>query len=180
MRTVHGLGSGLVIVVAVATSVAAAPQRQGHEVSGEPAARAGLERFDAAVADYLRMSRVPDRIDSEVLCLPEAATQVDATRLDELPPLREGSVFTPDLVALIHARIAMLTLPQHVDPPLASAVVVGARWPVRRSARPSKALLSVLPQVPDDLAYRLAGNDLLLLDLRTNVIVDVMRHWRER
>jgi hypothetical protein len=177
MTAFRVLGTGVITVLAVTTAVVAAPQRG---VNGEPGARAALARFDAAVGDYLRTHRFPDPVDLETLCLPEAAAHTSTARIDEPPPLGEGNVFTPDLVALIHARIVALALPAHMAQPRGHAVVVGDRLVPGRSARPPKAVIGVLPPILDDLDYRLAGNDLVLVDLRTNVIVDAIRDWRER
>lgn len=177
MMAFRVLGTAVMAVLAVTAAVAAAPQR---EVNGEAAERAALVRFEAAVGDYLRAHRFPDPIDLETLCLPEAAAYAAAARLDEPPPPREGEVFTPDFVALIRARIAALALPAHVARPRVHAVAVGDRLVAGRSGRPPEVVLGVLPPIPDDLEYRLAGHDLVLLDLRTNVVVDAVRHWRER
>ncbi len=177
MKAFRVLGTAVTIVLAVTTAVVAAPQRA---VNGEPGgARAALERFDAAVGDYLRTHRFPDPVDLETLCLPEAAARAAAARFDEPPPLREGTVFTPDVVALIRARIGAMGLPAHLPQPRVHRVAVGDRLAAGRSARPPRAVLGVLPPIPEDLAYRLAGNDLVLVDLRTDVIVDAMRDWRE-
>jgi hypothetical protein len=176
MMAFRVLGTAVITVLAIATAVVAAPQRV---VNGEPGARAAFERFDAAVGDYLRSHRFPEPVDLETVRLPEGAVHTAAARLDEPPPLREGNVFTPDLVAAVRARIVAQALPAHMTQPRGHAVVVGDRLVPGRSARPSKAVLGVLPLLPDDLSYRLAGNDLVLVDLRTNVIVDAIRDWRE-
>ncbi len=181
MRGFLGLGTGVMTILAVTTTVttavAAVPQR---DVTGEPAERAALVRFDAAVADYLRTHRLPDPVDLETLCLPEAATHASAARLDEPPPPREGDVFTAELVALVRVRIAALGLPTQRPPRRLPAVAVGDRLVAGRNARPPKAVVGILPPVSEELEYRLAGNDLVLLDLRTSVIVDALRDWRGR
>jgi hypothetical protein len=58
-------------------------------------------------------------------------------------------------------------------------VAVGDRLVPGRSARPPKAVLGALPVIPDALNYQLAGNDLVLVDRRTYVVVDAIRDWRE-
>jgi hypothetical protein len=176
MMAFRGLGTGVMTVLAV-TAVVAAPQR---DVNGAPDGRAALARFDAAVSDYLQTHRVPDPIDLETLCLPEAAAHASAARLDEPPPPREGDVFTPDLVAVIRARVAALALPTHRPSRRVHAIAVGDRLVPSRGTRPPRAVRGVLPPIPGDLDYRLAGNDLVLLDLRTDLVVDAVRHWRER
>jgi hypothetical protein len=109
-----------------------------------------------------------------------AAAHASAARLDEPPPPREGDVFTPDLVAVIRARVAALALPTHRPSRRVHAIAVGDRLVPSRGTRPPRAVRGVLPPIPGDLDYRLAGNDLVLLDLRTDLVVDAVRHWRER
>ena len=36
-------------------------------------------------------------------------------------------------------------------------------------------LLAALPALPEDLEYRLVGRNLVLIDLRANIVVDVLR-----
>jgi hypothetical protein len=176
MMAFRVLGTGVIATLAVTTAVAAAPQR---DVNPRPADPAVLARFDAAVGDYLRLHRFPDPIDLETLCLPEASAHASAALLDEPPAPREGDVFTPDVVALIRARIAALTLSTHIAHPRVH-VVVGQRMAAGRGARLPGVLAGVLPPVPDDLGYRIAGNDLVLVDLRTNLVIDALRDWRAR
>lgn len=172
MRAFRVLGT--VMVFALAVVAAASPQ---STVTDDPAARATLDRFEAAVAEYLRTHRFPE-VDLETLCLPDAAAPA-APRLDEPPALREGDLFSQDLIRLIRAQITSLKL--DITPPGQArrrALVVGEPVAPGHSARPPKALASVLPRVPDDLEYRLVGADLLLVDMRTYVVIDALRQWR--
>lgn len=172
MRVIPILGTLIVTVVAV--SAAASPQ---VTVTDDPALRAAVERFEAALADYLRTHRFPE-LDLETLCLPDGGVPA-APRLDEPPAPREGDLFTPELTRLIRARIAGLELEttRH-RPARGRTVAVGDRLAAGRSAVVPKLIAGVLPPVPADIRYRLAGADLLLVDLRTTVVIDVLRDWR--
>jgi hypothetical protein len=176
MMAFRVLGAGVIASLVAATAVAAVPQRDVNDPTG---GRAVLARFDAAVGNYLRLHRFPDPIDLETLCLPEAAAHSSAALLDEPPTPREGDVFTPDVVALIRARIAALTLSTHIAHPRVH-VDVGERIAAGRGARLPGVLASVLPPVPDDLGYRIAGLDIILVDLRTDLVIDALRDWRAR
>jgi hypothetical protein len=172
MRALPVLGT--VLVTALAVSAAASPQRA---VTDDPAARITVDRFDAAVAEYLRTHRFAS-VDLETLCLPDG-TAAAAPRLDEPPAPREGDLFSQDLVRLIRARIAALALDTTPSRPARGrVVVVGDRLAAGRSARLPKVLAAVLPRVPDDIEYRLVGADLLLVDTRTYVVIDALRQWR--
>jgi hypothetical protein len=175
MKAFRGFGPGVIAALTFTTAVAAVPP-QGIEA--QPSERAAVARFDAAVADYLTSPRFRDPVSLETLCLPDASAAASAARLDESPPPREGDLFRPELVAVIRTRIAALALPADATRSRAPAVAVGDQLAAGRSARLSRMVAGVLPPVPDDLRYRIAGNDLVLLDLRTNVVVDALRNWR--
>jgi hypothetical protein len=167
MRTLHWFGT-TVIAIFAATAVAAQPS-----IQAAPAEGAALQRFDAAIAEYLRTHRFPEPLDLETLCLPEQAAYAGA-RFDEPPAPREGDVFK----AVIRSRIAALNLPTKAGPPRALVVAVGQQLAAGRTAPVPKVIAAVLPPIPDDLGYRLTGADLVLLDLRTYVVVDAVRGWR--
>ena len=57
---------------------------------------------------------------------------------------------------------------------------MGGRLAAGRGARIPRTIGAVVPRLPDDLDYRIVGADLVLLDLRTNAVVDALRNWRER
>lgn len=172
MRTLHWFGTTVIAIFAAATTVAAQPS-----IQAAPAEGAALQRFDAAIAEYLRTHRFPEPLDLETLCLPEQAAYAGA-RFDEPPAPREGDVFVPDVKAVIRSRIAALNLPTKAGPPRALVVAVGQRLAAGRTAPVPKVIAAVLPPIPDDLGYRLTGADLVLLDLRTYVVVDAVRGWR--
>jgi hypothetical protein len=171
MRRLRWSGIVVVAVFAVATEAAAQP------VAGMPGETAALARFDAAVASYLRAHRFPDPVDLEALCLPEGALNA-GPRFDEPPIPTEGAVFTADVDAMLRTRIAALGLPAPTTRTRAGGVAAGDRLTAGRTALVPKALAAVLPEVPADLDYRLAGADLVLVDLRTNVVIDLLRAWR--
>ena len=111
----------------------------------------------------------------------ELAIAIQTRRKDD----PEGTVFDAQTAAAVRTRVASLfSLKDGPEmrhlildvQPASFAVAVNARYPggePRSSMPPS--LLTALPTVPAELAYRFAGRHLLLLDRVTGVIVDVVR-----
>ena len=169
------LGFSRVTVVTLAVAAAAFAQTAITENGAE---RAALAQFDAAVGEYLKAHRFHDPIDLETLCLPGSSIAASAALLDQPPAPQEGGLFTPAITAMIRARLAGLGLPTSSRQPRRNAIVVGDPVAPGRTARVPRAILTVLPRVPADLDYRLAGADLLLVDLRTSMVIDALRDWR--
>ena len=97
----------------------------------------------------------------------------------------EGDIFTPAVASFLRSRLTdvlqgpagrrvnsavFAVQPQDWQP------AVGAIYPTREpvSSMPPE-LLSVLPTLPSVLEYRVAGEDLLLLDRNTGLVIDVLR-----
>jgi hypothetical protein len=61
------------------------------------------------------------------------------------------------------------------DVPAGTKVQVNAEYPdgLPLVTIPPK-LLKALPELPEDLEYRLVGRDLILLDVRSGVVVDML------
>jgi hypothetical protein len=59
--------------------------------------------------------------------------------------------------------------------PMAARVAINERYPdtVPMSTMPPD-VLSALPSLPDDLEYRFVGNRLILLDIRSHFVIDVV------
>lgn len=98
---------------------------------------------------------------------------------------RPGDIFTPEIAAEIRRLIAMAMKPEdgnHIAQSLRHAEPVQLRlevddsYPARvplQSSPPS--LLENLPVLPPEIEYRITGRDLVLLDAKANLIVDVIR-----
>jgi|SRR5215510_38725 len=151
-----------------------------------------VSRFLRAVDDYLVIHRLVGPLEPDNLCLPPdayaSAKSLGAVPLDERPAPREGDIFSPDVAGLFRDRIAwafhhfefhapdlaarldaeeLRTPPIEVNKPLPWGAN-GATFTWRLAAPP-------LPTLPEDLDYRLIGRTLTLVDLRANIVVDVLR-----
>ena len=98
---------------------------------------------------------------------------------------RPGDIFTPEIAAEIRRLIAMAMKPEdgnHIAQSLRHAepvqlhLEINDSYPERvplQSTPPS--LLENLPALPPEIEYRITGRDLVLLDAKANLIVDVIR-----
>lgn len=98
---------------------------------------------------------------------------------------RQGDIFTPDVANLFHtiiregflgpdARNIRRTI-QEGDPAQATVLQVNVAYPedIPLGTMPPR-LLRRLPALPMELAYRFIGRALVLKDVKTNLIVDVL------
>jgi hypothetical protein len=104
------------------------------------------------------------------------------------PDARPGDIFTicparlfKDIVQ--HTLVTYGRDPQHVIKALNENREPGAKLPAvnrkydwRLGAWVWPALLRELPQLPDALEYRMVDADLLVIDLRANIVVDILEN----
>jgi hypothetical protein len=97
---------------------------------------------------------------------------------------KQGDIFTPEIAErlrrLMHPEVtgnkgAETKKTIKEDAPPAVAVKVNAKYP-EDAPLPTVPpnLLASLPQLPEDLEYRVIGNNLILRDVHANVIVDFL------
>ncbi|MDP9055599.1 MAG: hypothetical protein M3N93_15060 [Acidobacteriota bacterium] len=97
---------------------------------------------------------------------------------------RQGDIFTPDISAEMRRLTTLAMQPgdgvqirqslRHAEP-VQLHLKVNDRYPQRvplQSTPPS--LLGNLPRLPPEIEYRVTGTDLVLLDTRANLIVDLI------
>jgi hypothetical protein len=179
---------GLALVVGfLASGAAARGQVLCQTEAGDIAA---LRSFNQAVAAYVEIHRrldvgfrslwIPSDPEVNVLASMRLA---DAIRFERRSAAR-GDIFTPEVADLFRVRLAAadpddLTesgLPSGFDesaqrvplPPVNSRLMWATSVPL------SDTLARVLPVLPLELEYRLAGPALLLVDVSANVVIDVL------
>jgi hypothetical protein len=98
---------------------------------------------------------------------------------------RPGDIFTPEIATEIRRLIAMAAQQgdgDHIGQSLRHAepvqlhLEINESYPERvplQSTPPS--LLENLPALPPEIEYRITGSDLVLLDAKANLIVDIIR-----
>ena len=107
---------------------------------------------------------------------------------DARPNAQAGDLFTPRAASAFRHIIAATAAASHVDPkdfirelrdermPGAKQPVVNRSYDWRLGAWMWPALLQALPPLPPDLQYRIVDDDLVLIDLRANLVIDILEH----
>jgi hypothetical protein len=151
-----------------------------------------VSRFLRAVDDYLVVQRLVGPLEPDNLCLPDdayaSARALAAVPLDERPAQREGDVFSPDVADLFRDRIAWAFRHSEFQAPDLAArlnaeelrtppIVVNKPlpWGAGGATFTWRLAMLPLPTLPEGLEYRLIGHALVLVDLRANIVVDVLR-----
>ena len=145
--------------------------------------------FRNGVDQYLELHH---RVEATI---PPVSLPADATNLYVVPAaLRarlqraragtgEGKIFTPraarvfkKLIAQVsHGDYAALMAETHEDRDELGRAMVNDRWPGTALTTMPPDLLAVLPPIPRELEYRFVHRDLVLWDVRADLIVDVLR-----
>ena len=99
---------------------------------------------------------------------------------------KQGEIFTPEIAQLLRQLMypevkgqqgaeVKKAIKEDAPAPATVSVKVNARYP-DSAPLPTvpPALLASLPQLPEELEYRIIGRDLLLRDVHANLIVDVL------
>jgi hypothetical protein len=98
---------------------------------------------------------------------------------------KEGDIFTPEISMEIRRLIAIAAQKtngvhisqslQHAEP-VQLHLNVNDRYPEKAPLQSTPpTLLENLPQLPPEIEYRITGRDLVLLDAKADVVVDVIR-----
>jgi hypothetical protein len=105
---------------------------------------------------------------------------------DGRPHARAGDIFTARVAAAFRHIVAATARDQRVDPkdivrelradrgPGARTPMVNGPYDWRLGAWMWPALLQALPPLPPELQYRIVDDDLVLVDLRASLVVDIL------
>src|SRR5688572_18944123 len=147
----------------------------------------GLMEFLDRVAEYVEIRReVSAGVDGPAFCsdleeLSRLAEHRAAAIRDARPLAREGAIFTPRVVEFFRARIAQAARRGAIDITSAAerdhdvVLEVNEVLPWAAGAPASARLVDQLPPLPAELEYRLVDRHLVLLDVETSLVVDVLR-----
>ena len=99
------------------------------------------------------------------------------------PGTAEGKIFTPRAARVFkrliaqatHGDYAGLIAETHEDRDELGRAIVNDRWPGSALTTMPPDLLALLPPLPRELEYRFVHRDLVLWDVRADLIVDVLR-----
>jgi hypothetical protein len=175
----------LLAAVAVALAAGSVPNATGHRQEVNPHARI-LQEFRKRVDGYIELR---EKARSGMPGLKETSEPAEITRREKAlgravraarSGAKQGEIFTPDISRVIREtiranfierdpkerRAALDGLP---DKPLGVNEAYPSTLPL---ATVPPTLLRQLPQLPDTLEYRLIGDQLILRDVNTNLVVD--------
>jgi hypothetical protein len=153
-----------------------------------------LEAFNQRVAAYMQVHNDVERLlvppplfdDPEDLFAATAAMQSGIRKAR--PYGRRGDMFTDDVAGVIRARLqARLTAcNQRVEDvlafineersPRAREPAIYKRFPWELGSAMWPSFMGVLPPLPEDLQYRFADRDLVLIDIHADLVVDILVH----
>jgi len=150
-----------------------------------------LRQYSSAISAYTHTHR--SAVQQVEAALPCRDPEAIALRRDELagriraarPDAREGDIFSPSVAFVLRKRLRdaialLMPMPQDegwqpAEQTDGSTLAVNEFLPWQHGIHRWQPLLSVLPALPEELEYRLSGNDLVLLDVDARTVVDILR-----
>lgn len=183
-KSIVSTAAGILVALAVAGSAA--------ETFDVP--QATLKQFATSIQQYVQLHRQierqlpPLRARSDAQEIAESSNAMASALQTARAGAREGNIFTASVGALLRSRIAEaldargLTAAQVIAASLEEAdeeaplPVVNGRFPWTRGAEMFPCVLNALPDLPDELQYRIVGRDLVLVDVHANLVVDILRN----
>lgn len=180
--------SVLLLVWPGLTSAAPEFQQGGGTAAREEAA--ALAAFEQSLQDYVAVQRRLARRTPVLQVTPDAArvkaavTSLGQAMRRERAGARRGEVFTGPVAAVFQQRISsalrnfdVVALKQEIDEDNEAGlpkVVVNGPFPWNSGNAIWPSMLAVLPQLPEGLEYRFVGTDLVLVDLRADLVIDIL------
>ena len=183
------------IRLAITTFIAAAallPFPLAGSVRQAPVADDAAQRFQRAIDAYVELHRRAERslpplhptADWEEIsrAVDARAAAIRAAR----PTAAAGDLFDRRVAELIRGRIRTVLkqrgddagqLAAEADEEVPANVVrpvVNGRFPWARGAMMPPDILQVLPPLPEELQYRIVGQDLILIDMHADLVVDIL------
>jgi hypothetical protein len=180
--TVRAVAGATVMLVACANASA----------GQTPTEERALQRFGQAVSEYARLhhqlerSLPPLEVTDDMEALYEAIDALADRIREARPHAREGDIFDPAVSHFLRIRIETTLRDHEIDlgelladimadvPPGTERPRVNERFPWEWGAAVPLCVLEVLPELPEDLEYRFAGRDLVLVDIHAELVVDLM------
>ncbi|HXM96107.1 MAG TPA: hypothetical protein VOA64_17940 [Candidatus Dormibacteraeota bacterium] len=177
-----------VVLILLATGWGYASQ-EATPTSPSNADAAGIKEFSDRAQEFVKLhhsveAKLPKLKTTDVPELIVAHEQALARKIREARPhAKRGDIFTPNATEAFRNAIqkalagpeaphAKATIKQG-DPLAKVRLLVNRAYPkaLPYTTVPPTLLLN-LPKLPNELAYRVAGHDLVLLDVKANLVVD--------
>jgi hypothetical protein len=157
-----------------------------------PTEERALHRFGQAVSEYARLhqqlerSLPPLEVTDDMEALYEVIDALADRIREARPQARQGDIFDPAVSHFLRIRIQTTLRDHEIEvgnlladimaevPPGTERPRVNERFPWEWGAAVPLCVLEVLPELPEDLEYRFAGRDLVLVDIHAELVVDIM------
>ena len=152
-----------------------------------------IKDFESRVTDYVKLSKkaasgpaAPKQTESAAK-LKEYQLALAAKIRAARPQARQGDIFTPQIAKVFQRLIAapfggpkgetLRASLRHAEPVKPLNLQVNDSYPegVPLQSTPPSLLLD-LPKLPPELEYRIVGRDLVLRDVKANLIVDFINN----
>lgn len=179
-----GIVALLCILLLACPAVAAGPA--GKEKPADPAVAA----FEQRLNDFLKLRNEAEKASPHIdgKSKPEEITAHRRQLAEEVrkrrPTARVGDVFGTELTARI-GKVMAAYLGRRASPERRAVeddkpeqtqtkIMVNGPYPAEGRAMMPPDILKVLPRLPDGLQYRFVQDDLLLVDTRSQLIIDLV------
>lgn len=149
-----------------------------------------VKDFEARVSSYVQLEKSqssPHKATDSPAKLADQHEQAAAKIQAARPAAKQGDIFTAEIAAYFRRQLAStLNGPdglkikaslRHAEPVKKISLRVNERYPqkVPLQSTPPTLLLN-LPQLPKQLQYRIVGNDLVLYDSNSDLVVDFIEN----
>ena len=180
------------IPILVLTLAVLAPARAGAQVLclDEADDIAALQLFERSVNTYAELHRRLEfplsarHISSDPEAIASETTSLAAAIRAARPGAKRGEIFVPEVADLLRFRLANTAAAHEYvwtvlaaideDTPPVPVPYVNHPVPWASSSLVWPAILRALPTPPPELEYRFVNRDLVLIDVDTNLVVDVL------
>lgn len=151
---------------------------------------APVKDFEARVSSYVQLEKTqssPHKATDSPAKLADQHEQASAKMRTARPAARQGDIFTTEITAYFRRQLAStLNGPdgakikaslRHAEPVKKITLRVNEKYPqhIPLQSTPPTLLLN-LPRLPKELQYRIVGNDLVLYDSNSDLVVDYIEN----
>lgn len=182
----QGIGAVLVLSCGMATAIVGIqqPKPDGPKVNADALV---LQDFKQRIDKYMELHKRLEK-DTPPLKKVDDPAKIQASQQalaaairSERAGAKQGDIFTPEIAErlrrLIHPEVTGAKgakTKEAIKEDAPPAVVLKVNTPYTADALPTVPpnVLANLPQLPEDLEYRILGRDLILRDVHANLIVD--------
>jgi len=150
-----------------------------------------LAAFEHSVQDYMAVQRrlarrtPPLQVTADAARIRNAIDSLGHAIRSERAGVQPGEIFTAPVAELFRRRIVWAlgnfdaaVLLQEMEEDNGTEVpqlAVNGRFPWNSGNAIWPSMLVALPQLPEDLEYRFVGADLVLVDVRADLVVDILK-----